>query len=107
MAGQHTKAIEQFQRVIELKPSEARAYLNLAAAENALGHLDKAESALLKALDINPSQAGAHYNLAVIYLKRNEIPNAMAEMELELAVNPGHRETQAALNALRERLLPG
>ena len=24
-----------------------------------------------------------------------------------LAVNPGHRETQAALNALRERLLPG
>jgi len=92
--------------VIELRPHEARAHLNLAAAENALGHLDRAERALLRALEINPQQQGVHYNLAVLYLKRNQLANAMAEMELELAVNPGHRETQVALRALRDRLLP-
>lgn len=103
--GQHTKAIQTFERVHELNPREPRAYLNRAAAENALGHLDKAEQALLQALEISPRQVGVHYNLAVIHLKRNQYANAMAEMELELAVNPGHRETEIALRALRERLM--
>lgn len=105
-AGQHTRASEQFQRVLLLRPQEARAYLNLAAAENALGHVDKAEQHLLRALEVNPQQPGVHYNLAVIHLKRNQYASAMAEMELELAVNPGHAETEAAVRILRERLLP-
>ena len=104
--GQHTKAIEHFETVISLKPDEPRAYLNLAAAHNALGHLDKSEQALMQALEIDPRQAGIHYNLAVIQLKRDNIASAMAEMELELSVNPGHSETRAALKALRQRLLP-
>ncbi len=103
--GQHSKAIEKFERVIELKPGEVRAYLNLAAAENSLGHLDAAEQALLKGLAIDPQQPGVHYNLAVIYLKRRKTAKAMSEMELELAVNPHHRETEEALRALRERML--
>jgi Tfp pilus assembly protein PilF len=105
-AGQHSKAIEQFAQVAVLRPNEARAYVNLAAAENALGHLERAEEALLKALEIAPQQAGVHHNLGVIYLKREQYGNAMAEFELELAVNPGARETEAALRSLREKLLP-
>ena len=104
--GQHTRAIECFTRAVELMPADARPLLNMAAAENALGHTDKAEQHLLHALQINPQQPGLHYNLAVIYLKRNQYANAMAEMELELAVNPRHMETQAAVKALRGRMLP-
>jgi Flp pilus assembly protein TadD len=104
--GKHTPAIEQFQRAAELFPGDARPLLNLAAAENALGHVDKAEQYLLRALDVDPRQPGVHYNLAVIYLKRNQLANAMAEMELELSVNPRHAETQAAIRALRQKLLP-
>lgn len=104
--GQHSRAIEQFLVATELLPADARPLLNLAAAENSLGHVDKAEQYLLRALEINPQQPGIHYNLAVIYLKHNELANAMAEMELELSVNPRHVETQTAIKALRERLLP-
>jgi Tfp pilus assembly protein PilF len=105
--GQHSKAIEQFQQVTVLRPNEARAYVNLAAAENALGHVERSEEALLRALEIAPQQPGVHHNLGVIYLKRSQYGNAMAEFELELAVNPGAKETEAALRALRQKLMPG
>lgn len=105
-AGQHSKAIEQFQRVTELQPTEPRAYLNLAAAEDALGHLNAAEAALLKALELAPGQAGVHHNLGVLYLKRQQYGHAMAEFELELAINPASKETAAALRSLRDKLIP-
>ena len=104
--GMHSSAIAEFERAAELDPSDPSTYLYLAAAENALGHLDRAERALFRALELDPRQAGAHYSLAVIHLKRNNLANAMAEMELELSVNPGHRETRVALGALRERIIP-
>lgn len=107
LTGEHSKAIEQFERVIELKPDEARAYLNVAAAYNALGHLDSAEDALHKVLAITPQQAGAHYNLAIIQMKRQRFASAMAEFELELAINPRHKPTLKAIEALRKHVMPG
>ncbi len=103
--GQHTQAIEQFQRGVELEPENARAWLNLAAAYNALGHIDRAEEALGRLGEINSDHPDRHYNLAILYLKRRKTLKAMAELELELAVSPGHALAGQLLQQLHKQLI--
>jgi len=103
--GRYTPAIEQFEHALRLEPDDPTVWLNLGAARNALGHLDKAIEALLKALELDPEHPEAHYNLAVAFLKRKQPLEALAELELELAVNPGNDRARKAAARLKAELL--
>jgi len=103
--GRHTPAIEQFEHALRLKPDDPTVWLDLGAAHNALGHLDRAIEALRRALELSPEHPEAHYNLAVAFLKQKRPVEALAELELELAVNPGNHRARKAAARLKAELL--
>lgn len=104
MSGQHTPAIEQFEHALALDPKNATAAMNLGAAHAALGHLDRGIEALIRALEAAPAKRDIHYNLAALYLRKGEAARAMAELELELALNPDHALAKKAAEDLRRRM---
>jgi protein O-mannosyl-transferase len=70
--GNFPKAVEEFQRAIELRPNYADAYNNLADAYECLGNLEEAIRNYKKAIEINPRLWQAYYNLGVTYLAKGE-----------------------------------
>lgn len=101
LSGQHSRGIERFEQVLSHDPDNATALINLAAAHGALGHLDKGIEILIRALESAPTKRDLHYNLAALYLRQGKIANAMAELELELALHPDHRLATQTLTELR------
>jgi len=64
--GKVDEALERFERVIELKPEHADAHAARAAALNAKGRLDEAESAARDALRVDPRCVVAYSTLVEI-----------------------------------------
>ncbi len=50
--------------------------------------LKKAEAYFRKALTLDPSMEGPHYQLARVYFIRSDFPDALAEINAELALHP-------------------
>lgn len=105
LSGQHTRAIERFEQVLARDPQHVVALINLAAAHGALGHLDKGIETLVRALEIDSTRRDLHYNLAALYVRKGQAANALAELELELALHPDHRLARQTLAELRKQLL--
>lgn len=105
LAGQHTPAIERFEEALQHEPHNVTALINLSAAHGSLGHLDKGIAALVRALELDSTKRDLHYNLAVLYLRKGELANAMAELELELAMHPDHALASSTLLQLRRQHL--
>ncbi len=99
--GEHVAAARQFEAAHELKPDNPKVLLNLAAAKSALGQLDEAIDLLLEALEIDAQLRDCHYNLAIAYWRKGRIPEAMAELEMELALHPDHQAAKAAVERIR------
>ncbi len=64
--GRYEDALEQLQRVIELSPDNARAYLLMGAAYDYLGYPDESLQATLRSLEIEPTRAG-YRDLGITY----------------------------------------
>lgn len=105
LAGQHTPAIERFERVLQLDPTSVTTLINLGAAHGSLGHIDKAIEILAQALQLDSTKRDLHYNLAALYARKGLLPNAMAELELELALHPDHALAKSTLAELRRQYL--
>lgn len=105
LAEQHSLAIECFEKVLQRDAENVTALINVAAAHGALGHLDQGIAALTKALQVDATRQDLHYNLAALYLRKGQIANAMAELELELALHPRHKLARQAAEELRKRFL--
>lgn len=105
LTGKHSAAIEKLEQVLAADPQNAPALMNLGAAHAALGHLDKAITALVAAVQAAPARRDGHYNLAALYLRKGQIANAMAELELELALHPNHKLARNTLIKLRREHL--
>jgi tetratricopeptide (TPR) repeat protein len=75
--GDHERAVDAFQRGIQIKPMK-ETYVNLGGARAAQGDLDRAVEAYRRALIIDPDCAEAHYNLGLTYYKQGKVEEAMA-----------------------------
>ncbi|MCE5240820.1 hypothetical protein LLH23_20345, partial [bacterium] len=105
LSGQHTPAIERFEQVLARDPGHIVALINLGAAHGALGHLDRGIEALVRALEVDSTRRDLHYNLAALYVRKGRAANAMAELELELALHPDHKLAKDTLAEMRRQLL--
>ncbi len=105
LSGQHTPAIERFEQVLARDPGHVVALINLGAAHGALGHLDRGIEALVRALEVDSTRRDLHYNLAALYVRKGQAANAMAELELELALHPDHKLAKETLAEMRKQLL--
>ena len=77
---QHSYAIDECRRAIELNPSLDEAHHQLGSMYNHIGLLDKAQEEVLKAREINPFNAGAHFRVAVNLIYQCKYDQAWTEL---------------------------
>jgi Tfp pilus assembly protein PilF len=77
-----------FRKVIELDPTAATAYQNLAIDEFASGDLTAAAGDLERALALDPRLAGAHNALAAVHMRQGRTSDAIDEWQAALKANP-------------------
>jgi len=94
------KAIQAYQKVIELDPTYVEGYNNLGIIYQEIGDFDRAFGAYQKSIEINPKYEKGHNNLGIVlYLKgRNE--EALEAFQKALAINSNNIESHINLGVL-------
>jgi len=73
---QHGRAVDAFQKVIELAPSDPEGYRALAIGLEDATRLREARQALEQAVALDPDQLSAYQDLAGLYLKEKDVEGA-------------------------------
>lgn len=102
--GDHEKAIEEFQRSLELFPT-GRVWAALGVQYRTVGRPDLALPAFDSAIELNPAFFGAHYQRAEALLESASSPDeadanqdrAIASLERALELKPGHADAARTL----------
>jgi arylsulfatase A-like enzyme/Flp pilus assembly protein TadD len=81
MREDHARAVETFQRAVELDPQLASAYNGLGGAYKISGQLDEAIAAWEKSLELNPDYDFPIYNLGVTHLQKGNKKRALEYFE--------------------------
>lgn len=79
--GNPSRAIEEYQKALALKPSSTAAYFNLAIAYYAVRDIGGAVSALEKLVALDPEDVEAHYNLGCLKLYLHDQEGAKTHFE--------------------------
>ncbi|MGE5218874.1 MAG: tetratricopeptide repeat protein, partial [Chloroflexota bacterium] len=99
--GNVDAAINEYQKIIELHPELADAYVNLAVAQKRKGNLDQALSSLNQALERKPEYAAALTTRGGILAEQGKWAEARRDFEAALKLDP---RDDGALYGLAEAL---
>lgn len=89
----YDQARKAFATMYAVPPNSAASHLFLARMLLRQGFDPVAEAEARKAVEMNPKLPLAHFLLGELYIFKSRIPEAIQELEAELAVNPGHAPT--------------
>jgi serine/threonine-protein kinase len=90
--GQYESAAGEFQKAVQLDPTNDQAYSGLAIAEEHLNRLDEAEKTFQQVIQLRPQYARAYLNLGVFYLQQQQVEKAIDMFSRAIAVAPdGYR----------------
>lgn len=95
-----SKAIQAYQKVIELDPSYVEAYNNLGIIYQDIGDFDKAIEAYQKAIEVNPQYEKAYNNLGIVLFFNNRYEESIEAFQKALDINPGNIESYINLGTL-------
>ncbi len=79
--GSLDKAIEEYQKALQLNPSYTQVYTNLGAVYLGKQDYDQAILQFKKVIELNYFDKKAHYNLGLAYLRKGEVEKAQEEVE--------------------------
>lgn len=102
-SGRTRDALHHFTRLVEMQPTNAEFHYFLGIAHLNLGHLDKAEEALLQARRRKPDDFRIPLRLGKLYRRRNEILKAQSFFQLAADKNPQAYEPWYALRQIFTR----
>ena len=88
--GKPQKAINCFEKAIQINPNSANGYYSLGVIFTQLGESQKAINYYEKAIQINPNFANAYYSLGVIFAQLGESQKAISCYEKAIQINPNH-----------------
>jgi len=86
--GQLEEAIQNYKRVIELKPNYAEAYIKLGSALTTQGKLEEAIQNHRRALELKPNYPELHVNLGITLAAQGNLPQAIEHYERALQLKP-------------------
>ena len=86
--GKPEKALEDFNRAIEMDPQKAAGYLGRANTLNIMGRYEECLADYDKALEINPKLANGYINRGSAYSHLGEYKKAIADYEKGLELDP-------------------
>ena len=98
--GNMQKAIEEFQKAIEINPNYADAFHNLANTYQRTGMIQEAADSYKKAIEINPRLWQSHQNLAEIYFNAGEFNLAFENIKKALEIDPQNQQLQQNLKVI-------
>ena len=101
-AEEHTEAVANFKKVIEMAPDIAEGYINLTTAYLRQNLPADARASCLHALQTFPKTALLHYNLACAYALEGESQKAIDSLTQAISLNP-----ELKTFAQQERALKG
>jgi tetratricopeptide (TPR) repeat protein len=97
--GQIDKALEQYQKGLEINPNDELIHSNLGLALLQKGQLGEAIVQYQKALEINPNYAEAHQNLGAALGHKGQLDEAIVQYQKALEINPNYAEAHQNLGA--------
>jgi tetratricopeptide (TPR) repeat protein len=97
---QFSKAIQAYQKVIELDPTYVEAYNNLGIIYQMTGDVDRAFGTYQKATEINPKYEKGYNNLGILLLVNGRYEEAQDAFQKALAINPNNIESHINLGIL-------
>ncbi len=100
MSGQAGKAIEEFQKLIEVDPT-SRSYVFLGLSYRHLGKFEEAKKYFLEGLKNNPRDAACLFNLGYIEGRQGNAGGAERYFQDALRANPDYPEALLELANLR------
>lgn len=86
-------ARKSFGKMFDVPPDSAASYLFTARMLFRQEYDPVAEEYAQKAATLDPKLPLVHFLLGELYLYKSRVPEAIAEFQKELAINPGHAET--------------
>jgi tetratricopeptide (TPR) repeat protein len=86
--GRHEQALESFDAAIRLKPELAEAWVNRAAALDALGRLEEAVRDYDQALRLRPADAATYNGRGNALARMNRPDEALADYDAAIALRP-------------------
>jgi len=95
-----SKAIQAYQKVIELDPTYVEAYNNLGIIYQMLGDVDKAFGFYQKSTEINPRYEKGYNNLGILLFLKGRYEEAQEVFQKALAINPNNIESHINLGIL-------
>jgi tetratricopeptide (TPR) repeat protein len=95
-----SKAIQAYQKVIELDPSYVEAYNNLGIIYQMMGDGDRAFGAYQKSTEIDPGYEKGYNNLGILLFLKGRYEEALGSFQKLLAVNPNSIEAHINLGIL-------
>jgi arylsulfatase A-like enzyme/Flp pilus assembly protein TadD len=97
---EYPKAVEEFQRVLQLSPDYELAAFQLGLAYARDGDFDQAIQTLKRALELDGTNFSAAYNLGAAYLKKEMIPEAAAAFRQSITIYPDYAQGHRALGEI-------
>lgn len=97
---EYSKAIQAYQKVIELDPTYVEAYNNLGIIYQMMGDVERAFGTYQKATEINPRYEKGYNNLGTLLLLKGRYEEALEAFRKALAINPNNIESHINLGIL-------
>ena len=98
------KSIEYFEKAVSLDSENAFVLYNYSLALIKKGDYNNAVTHLTKATELSPDDPDIHYALGLAYAERKMKSLAVKSFEAALAIDPGYRNAQIALDYVNKNL---
>lgn len=100
---ENLKAIQSYQKVVQLDPTYTEAYNNLGIVYQEIGEFDKALQTYQRAIEINPRYEKTFNNLGILLLLKGHHEESIEVFQKALAINPDNVETHINLGILYKK----
>jgi|GEM_PF-469913 len=85
--GEHQKAIQEFEKAIQINPNYDAAYQNLGVTQLSSGRSEEAIINLQKAIQLNPNNAVNYFSLASLYQSLGKLQEALRNYQKSLEID--------------------
>jgi tetratricopeptide (TPR) repeat protein len=90
--GNDQKAIEQYDRAIQMRPGVAETYNNRGAAYAKLGNLEDGLKDFCAAIALDQNLADAYYNRGIVYFRLGSFGHAKTDLDMAIKLNPKYAD---------------